>query len=206
MDDVERAVAALRAGEPVLLPTDGVYGLCADGDNEVAAHALYALKGRDATKPSALIAATIETLFDRLPELDPWSRAIVAAVLPGSYTLVLPNPAERYPWLNGPKTDAIAIRVASVSAATQRVLDAVGVVVATSANEPGEPAATSLDEVPARIRAGCGAEIESARLSGEASTVIDFTAADPIVLREGAGSSAAAIARAAGALAELPPR
>ena len=59
--------------------------------------------------------------------------------------------------------------------AAQRVLDAVGAVAATSANEPGEPAAASLDEVPQRIREGCGAEVDAGRLPGIASTVLDFT-------------------------------
>jgi L-threonylcarbamoyladenylate synthase len=69
----------------------------------------------------------------------------------------------------------------------QAVMDAVGAVVATSANEPGEPAAASLDEVPERIRAGVAAEIDAGPLPGTASTVVDFTGAEAVVLRAGAG-------------------
>ena len=68
------------------------------------------------------------------------------------------------------------------------MLDAVGAVAATSANDPGEPAAASLDDVPERIRAGCGAELDAGRLPGTPSTVIDFTGPEPVVLREGAGT------------------
>ena len=49
--------------------------------------------------------------------------------------------------------------------------------------------------MPARIRAGCGAELDAGRLPGIASTVLDFTGPEPRVLREGAAPSAEALAR-----------
>ncbi len=80
------------------------------------------------------------------------------------------------------------------------MLDAVGAIAATSANDPGEPPAASLDEVPERLRAACAAELDGGRLSGQPSTVIDFTGAEPVVLREGSAPSAEAIARVRDAL------
>ena len=77
---------------------------------------------------------------------------------------------------------------AHVPPATQGVLDAVGLVAATSANEPGEAPAASLEALSVRIRSGCGAELDAGRLGGEPSTVIDFTGPDPVVLRPGAGA------------------
>jgi L-threonylcarbamoyladenylate synthase len=195
-DGVEQAVDALRAGLPVLLPTDTVYGLCA-APGEEPVRRLYELKGRGAGQPTALIAASVEALLALLPELDARACAAVGALLPGPYTLVLANPARRFAWLNGARPDAVGVRVASLPAAAQRVLDVVGSVAATSANEPGEPAAARLDDVPARIRAACGAELDAGALAGVASTVIDFTAAEPVVLREGAAPAAEAIARVA---------
>jgi L-threonylcarbamoyladenylate synthase len=172
------AVAALRAGQLVLLPTDGVYGLCCAVD-ETAARALYALKRRDARQPTAVIGASIDALLTLVPELDR------EAILTGPFTTVLANPSRRLPFLGGGET--IGVRIPDLPAATQAVLDAIGAVVATSANEPGEPAAASLDEVPQRIRAACGAEIDAGRLSGAASTVVDMTGETPVVLRQGAG-------------------
>ena len=186
------AVEALRVGRPVLLPTDGVYGLCCALD-EAAARQLYALKGRSARQPTALIAASVGVLADLLPELDAQARAIVTALLPGPYTLILANPARRFGWITGERPTTIGVRVALMPAATQRVLDAVGAVAATSANDPGEPSPARLDAVPAAIRSGVGAEIDGGTLSGLASTVIDFTGPRPVVLREGAGSVADAL-------------
>jgi len=67
--------------------------------------------------------------------------------------------------------------------------------------DTGEPAASSLDEVPERIRTACGAELDVGSLSGQPSTVIDFTGAAAVVLREGSAPSADAIARVRIALA-----
>ena len=181
----------------MLLPTDGVYGLCASAGDEAAVERLYALKGRAARQPSAVIAPSVAALLRLLPELSMRDVALVRALLPGAYTLVLANPARRLPWLNRARPETIGVRVAVLPVGSQRVLDAVGAVAATSANEPGDPAAASLDEVPARIRAAAGAELDAGGLAGTPSTVIDFTGPEPVVLREGAGSVTAAL-RAAG--------
>ena len=188
----DEVIAALVAGLPVLLPTDTVYGLAASPAQERYAEGLYALKGREHRQPVALVAASVERLLEVVPELD---RTIVHALLPGAFTLVLPNPAHRYPWLTGERPDTIGVRVPAVGGDALRVLDAVGCVAATSANDPGGPDPVSLDDVPARIRAGCGAELDVGRLPGIASTVLDFTGPEPQVLREGAAPSAEALAR-----------
>jgi L-threonylcarbamoyladenylate synthase len=186
-DDVQRAIDAVRAGEPVLLPTDGVYGLCASPYREAPVLRLYELKGRDTAQPSALLASSVDMLLECVPELRGRPAVIARELLPGPYTLIFPNPARRYPWLTGTRPETIGVRVAKLPTPAQQVLDAVGAVVATSANEPGAPPAASLDEVPARIRAACGAEIDVGPLPGTPSTVVDMTGATPIVLRQGAG-------------------
>jgi L-threonylcarbamoyladenylate synthase len=188
--DVTRA---LRAGQPVLLPADGVYGLCALAQSEAAVRALYELKGRPSGQPTQVIAASVDVLLDAVPELP---RALLEALLPGAYTLVLPNPARRFPWVNGERPETIGIRVPRVSRPTQAVLDDVGIVAATSANEPGEPPAATLAAVPERIRAACGAELDAGELPGTPSTVVDYTGEEPTILREGAGPIEQALAAA----------
>jgi L-threonylcarbamoyladenylate synthase len=179
-----------------------VYGLCAAADREQAALAVYTLKGRAETQPTALLAASTAALLELVPELRGPAAAIVEALLPGPYTLVLPNPARRYRWLNGTRTDAIGVRVPELPEPTRRVVETVSCVLATSANDPGCPSPVTLDEVPERIRAGCGAEIDLGALPGTPSTVIDFTGAEPYVIREGAVPSADALERVRVALAE----
>ncbi len=89
-------VAALRAGKPVLLPTDTVYGLAARAD-EAGAQAVYALKRRVSEQPTALLAASVDDLVAAVPELD---RDLLDELLPGAYTLVVSNPQRRYAWLS----------------------------------------------------------------------------------------------------------
>jgi L-threonylcarbamoyladenylate synthase len=200
MGDVERAIEAVTAGQPVLLPTDTVYGLVTSAEREDYAMRVYRLKGRNATQPTALMASTIERLFDCVPELEGRSEVIVRALLPGPYTLILPNPARRYRWLTGVRTDAIGLRVPELPEPSRLVFDAVGCAMATSANDPGGPDPASLDDVPQRIRAAVAAELDLGPLPGTPSTVIDFSRDEPSVIREGAASAAEAIARVQSAL------
>jgi Putative translation factor (SUA5) len=65
----DTAVEALRSGEPAILPTDTVYGLVASAEGAAPTERLYALKGRGAEQPSALMTADIETLLGASPSL-----------------------------------------------------------------------------------------------------------------------------------------
>ena len=195
MGDVERAVAAIRAGEAVILPTDTVYGLCAAPDREEAVALIYRLKGRPATIPSALMCSDLDTLFECVPELRGRSGVIARALLPGPYTLIFPNPARRYRWLSGLAPDTIGIRVPALAGPGRTVLEQVGTVVATSANSHGGPDPRRLADVPAEIREACAAVIDAGELPGVASTVLDLTGAEPKVVREGAVPAAEALAR-----------
>jgi L-threonylcarbamoyladenylate synthase len=195
-DPVDAVVAALRAGEPVILPTDTVYGLCAAAEGPQPTARLYALKGRDPAQPSALIAADLDMLLECLPELAGRSAAIAAALLPGPYTLILPNPARRYPWLAGTTPEAIGVRVPRLGGDAARVVAQAGPVSATSANPSGGPDPARLDDVDPELRRRVAAALDGGELPGTPSTVIDFTGPEPRVVREGAASSVEAIGRA----------
>jgi len=160
------AVAALRAGRAVILPTDTVYGLCALPEHEGV---LYELKGRDRSKPVALLAADVDALLATVPSLD---RSVLERYLPGPYTLVFA---------------ATGVRVPDLPPSAAEVVRAVGVVAATSANLSGGPDPRRVEDVPDGIRAACGAIVDAGKLPGVPSTVVDLTGAEPRVLRQGAG-------------------
>ena len=162
----EHAVAALRAGRAVILPTDTVYGLCAQPGHE---DVLYELKGRDRSKPVALLAADVDALVAAVPGLD---RSVLERYLPGPYTLVF---------------GAVGVRVPHLPPSAVAVVRAVGVVAASSANLSGGPDPRRLEDVPETIRAACGAIVDAGELPGVPSTVIDLTTGEPRVLRQGAG-------------------
>lgn len=156
------AVAALRAGQAVILPTDTVYGLCVLPGNE---EVLYELKKRDPAKPVALIAADVEALPAQLDR-------VVLERYRGPYTLVFESAGVRVP--NLPPDAAAVVRE-------------VGVVAATSANLSGGPDPRRIADIPEEIRAAVGAIVDGGELPGTPSTVIDLRGDEPVVLRQGAG-------------------
>lgn len=162
----EAAVAALRAGRAVILPTDTVYGLCAVPEHE---DVLYELKGRDRSKPFALLAADVDALLVAAPDLD---RRVLERYLPGPFTLVV---------------GTVGVRVPELPPSAAAVVRAVGVVAATSANLSGGPDPRRIEDVPEGIRSACGAIVDAGALPGVPSTVVDLTGPEPRVLRQGAG-------------------
>jgi L-threonylcarbamoyladenylate synthase len=171
-----------------VLPTDTVYGLCADASSPLACLEAFALKGRPERQPAALLCEDVETLLDRVPELP---ERLVRELLPGAYTLVFSNPGQRYSWL---AEETIGVRVPRLPDVAAVVVRAIGAVMATSANLHGESDPRTLDDVPEEVSVGCGALVDAGALPGVPSTVLDLTGAEPRVLREGAVPAAEALA------------
>jgi L-threonylcarbamoyladenylate synthase len=184
---IDRAVSAIRAGKAVIIPTDTVYGLCASPYEEAPVRKLSKLKGRDESQPIALLASDVEFLFECVPELRGRSGTIARALLPGPYTLIFPNPAQRYRWLTGSSPDTIGVRVPQLEGYGLQVLERVGAVAATSANRHGDPDPGTVADIAPEIVAGVAEVVDGGPVPGTPSTVIDFTGAEPVVLREGAG-------------------
>ncbi len=200
MGAVEDAVGALEAGRVVVLPTDTVYGLAAAPNREEAVQAIFRLKARPEAAPIALVASSLDVLLECVPELRGRDETLARTLLPGPFTLVLGNPARRYPRLTGDRPDTIGVRVPELVGDAAAVLDQVGAVAATSANRHGGPDSRTLADVPEEIRSAAGALVDGGELPGTASTVIDFTGVEPRVIREGAVPAAHAIERAFAAL------
>jgi len=183
VNDVQEA---LRAGRPVVLPFDTVYGLAAEPYHEASTRRLYRLKGRAETQPTALVAADLDYLLECVPELRGRAATLARLLLPGPLTLVVPNPARRFRWLTGSNPETLGVRVPSLTGVTRDVLERAGAVVATSANRSGEPDPRRLEEVPAELRDGAAAVVDGGELPGTPSTVVDITGLEPRILREGA--------------------
>jgi L-threonylcarbamoyladenylate synthase len=198
---IDEAVAAIRAGRAVILPTDTVYGLAADAYREAPALRLYALKGRPESMPCALLAADLDMILDAVPELRGRAAVAARALLPGPYTLVLPNPARRFRWLCGTSPEAIGVRVPELPQEAQAVLDRVRVVACTSANFHGGPDPSRLPDVPAELRRKVEASVDVGPLPGTPSTVVELTGTEPRILREGAVPATQALERARAAVA-----
>lgn len=193
MSDVDAAIAALTHDKVAVIPTDTVYGLAARPDSERAVTALYAVKERDPQQPTAIVAVSVEVLEELVPELAEYAHGLLCSVLPGPFTLVLPNPARRLPWLNLARPDAIGVRVPDVAGVAAELLAGVGAVAATSANRPGGRDPVRLADVPPALLRRVAIALDGGDLPGVPSSVIDFTREQPVVLREGAGDVALAL-------------
>jgi L-threonylcarbamoyladenylate synthase len=191
---IDSAVCAINAGKLVVLPTDTVYGLCANPYRSEPAEKIFDVKGRDQQQAIALVASDLEMLFECVPELRGRSATIARELLPGAYTLVFPNPARRYRWLTGARPETIGVRVPAVEGYGKQVLDRVGAVAATSANLHGQPDARSVADIPQEILGRVAEVVDAGELPGTPSTVIDYTGELPVVLREGAGDVERALA------------
>jgi L-threonylcarbamoyladenylate synthase len=198
---VDVAVAALRSGQTVILPTDTVYGLCVDAYHEAPIRRLLRQKKRPIEIPVALVASDLEVLLDAVPELRGRAAVMARALLPGPYTLVLPNPARRYRWLTGTRPETIGVRVPDLPSEAKAVLDGFGAVAMTSANIHGGPDPARVEDVPESIVRAAAAVVDAGPLPGTPSTVIDLTGTEPQVLREGAVPAPDALAKIAAATA-----
>ena len=132
-----------------------------------------------------MLVYTAELLDEALEPLDPVTTAAVRAVLPGRVTCIVPDPAGRYRSAGGARVGSVGLRAPSMDPPVE-----LGVpLIATSANDPGEPDPVSVQDVPERIRAAVGAILDLGPLSGRASTVVDLTSigegGGARVLREG---------------------
>lgn len=197
MNVVESVVRELRDGRLAVLPTDTVYGLACSASCERAAADLYRLKGRQPIQPTAVIFVSVEALLDLFPELPEAQAEIARSLLPGPYTLILPNLARRFSWLSEGRPDAIGVRVPVLRVPTAEIVARVGAVAATSANLPGGPDPRRLIDVPEQILAGVVAALDGGELPGIPSTVVDLTGSEPLILRAGAGDPGEALARSA---------
>ncbi|HTW83032.1 MAG TPA: L-threonylcarbamoyladenylate synthase [Candidatus Sulfotelmatobacter sp.] len=183
---VERAVAVLRAGGVVALPTETVYGLAADVANPAAIARVYAVKGRPADHPLIVHAHDLAALDGYVAETTPALRALAARFWPGPLTAVVRRgPRTPLTVTGGQETVAVRIPAHPVTRAIlQRFGGAVG---APSANRFGHVSPTTA----AHVRADLGDAVDLIVDGGSAavgveSTIVDLTADVPAVLRAGA--------------------
>jgi L-threonylcarbamoyladenylate synthase len=129
-----------------------------------------------------------------LAELGPRTREAVGRLLPGPLTLLLGNPARRYPLACGPEPERLGLRVPELTGPLAPLAATRWPVLQSSANLSGRPDARRLSDVDKGIRRGVDLQLDGGELPGVASTVVDLTRyeidAGYRVLREGALSSA----------------
>jgi L-threonylcarbamoyladenylate synthase len=194
--DAETFERCIAVGGIAVFPADTVYGLACEPDSKEAVQRLYMLKRRRPDKPAAVMFFALDLALATLPELGRRTAGALQALLPGAVTLLLPNPAGRFPLAcasEGGRGDTLGLRVPAWPPALAALADVRWPVLQSSANAAGGPDARRLEEVPEYMRQHTDLVLDGGELPGTPSTVVDLRSYEAerewSVAREGAMST-----------------
>jgi L-threonylcarbamoyladenylate synthase len=180
------AVAVLRAGGVVALPTDTVYGIAVALDTPGGVERLFEAKRRPPDKGIMLLLERLEQAAE-IGVMDPAAMALAEACWPGGLTVVVPQRPDRpLPAALTAGTPTIGLRVPD-HPAPRALAGGVGPLPTTSANVSGVPEARDAVEIETQLGSAIDLILDGGPAhGGPASTVIDCTGPIPAVLRIGA--------------------
>jgi L-threonylcarbamoyladenylate synthase len=197
--DAQTFERCIAVGGIAVFPADTVYGLACEPDSKEAVQRLYMLKRRSPDKPAAVMFFALDLALAALPELGSRTTGAVRALLPGAVTLLLANPAGRFPLACGAHADVLGLRVPALPPALAALADVRWPVLQSSANVAGAPDARRLQDVPEYMREHTDLVLDGGELPGTPSTVVDLRTyeldEDWSVAREGAVSATEVAAR-----------
>jgi L-threonylcarbamoyladenylate synthase len=182
---IDAARSALSRGEPVVLPTDTVYGIGVDAFSPQAVAVLLAAKGRNRTMPPPVLIARPEVMDALATDIPDAARELAATFWPGGLTLIL-QAQPSLAWDLGETRGTVALRMPADEVALE-LLGAVGPMAVSSANRTGLPAATTAAAAQEMLAESVAVYLDDGeRAQQQASTIVDCTSAAPTVVRHGA--------------------
>jgi L-threonylcarbamoyladenylate synthase len=182
---VSGAIAALKRGEVIVLPTETLYGLGADALNSAAVDRVFQLKGRDPDNPIPVLVASHEMLGSLVAAVSPLAEQLMQNFWPGPLTLVLPARKEApLPLLNS--SGGIGVRISSHPMAAE-IVEALGrPLTATSANPTGHPPARTIEQARNYFAGVIDIFIDGGELTSRTGSTVAEIIGDGIrIIREG---------------------
>lgn len=179
--DIGHLAALLRRGGVALLPTDTIYGLHALAENEPAIARIVALKGREADKPFVVLGASRGQLQAIGAQFDDSVRDALDDIWPGPLTAIVSLDA---PIAASRGSETLAVRVPSLPW-LRELIEITGPLASTSVNRSGEAPITSPQMLTSDLQESLDAVVDAGPLEGKPSTIVDFTGAEPRLIREG---------------------
>lgn len=192
---VDQAAHALQRGELLGLPTETVYGLAADADNEAAVATIFAAKGRPSNHPLIVHVADAAAITRFAKEVPLFAQQLIDAFWPGPLTLILPRLPGRVSAATGGQ-DSVGLRCPahpvahSLLQACTQLQPPVWGVAAPSANRFGRVSPTTAAHVQSEFGDALLVLDGGECTVGIESTIIDCTRGVPVLLRPGAVSRA----------------
>ncbi len=185
---VAQAAEVVRSGRLLVMPTDTVYGIGADAFDKVAVAMVLAAKHRSRDMPPPVLVPSPRTVDGLATDVPLYARILMRAFWPGALTLVL-RAQGSLAWDLGKTNGTVALRMPQDSVALD-VLSEVGPMAVTSANLTGQPPATTAQGAHDQLRGAVSIYLDDGpRQEQGASTIVDCTGEDPIVLRHGSLSA-----------------
>ena len=183
--DIAEAVAALRRGEVIGLPTETVYGLAGDAANADALRRIFTTKGRPADHPLIVHLGDIAQIADWAADVPAAALKLASAFWPGPMTLILNKAAQVSDLVTGGQ-DSVGLRIPNHPVALS-VLHAFGCGLAVpSANRFGHVSPTTAQHVRDEFGSAVPIVLDGGPCRiGIESTIIDLTATTPRILRPG---------------------
>jgi L-threonylcarbamoyladenylate synthase len=182
---IDAAVAAVRAGELIVLPTDTVYGIGADAFIPAAVTTMLAAKGRGRNMPPPVLVGTARAAAALVDDLGAFGQELIDEFWPGALTLVF-RASPTLAWDLGDTKGTVALRMPLHSVALE-VLRQTGPMAVSSANRTGQPAATTADEAQSQLGETVSVYLDGGPCTDNVpSTILDLTGTVPTLLRTGA--------------------
>jgi L-threonylcarbamoyladenylate synthase len=183
------AVAALRAGEVIVVPTDTVYGLAALPEDAGAVHRIYLAKSRPEGMPLPVLAASVDQVRQLGVAFTPHATTLAARWWPGPLTMAFgfSDGSPRPGWLAG--RDEVAVRIPD-QGFLLALIRLTGVLLVTSANPHGAPTPSSAEEAGRLLAPHVHLALDAGALETSPSTLVNVRARPPVIEREGALSEA----------------
>jgi L-threonylcarbamoyladenylate synthase len=188
--DIDLAVARLRAGGLVAIPTETVYGLAADASNPEAVARIFAVKGRPADHPLIVHLCSADDLDEWAADIPDAAAKLASACWPGPLTMLLPRGRRAIDAVTGGRP-TVGVRVPSHPVMHEVLRRFGGGIAAPSANRFGKVSPTTarhvlddlgdvLDRERDLVLDGGPCEV------GIESTIVDLTVSPAQILRAGA--------------------
>src|ERR1700687_1603878 len=182
--DLEPAIAALRAGLVIALPTDTVYGLAAAPRVEGAADRVFAAKRRPAGLDLPVLVGDIDQARNGPAGRSPLVERLADTFWPGALTLVVPRRPDLMSINLGRNSGTVGLRCPD-HAIPRALCRAVGPLATTSANRHGCAPLETAAAVQEQFGDEVAVIVDGGRCAGAPSTVGDCTGPSPVLIREG---------------------
>ncbi|HEY6332577.1 MAG TPA: L-threonylcarbamoyladenylate synthase, partial [Blastocatellia bacterium] len=185
VSSVARAAAVVSQGGLVAFPTETVYGLGADALNPRAVRRIFRAKDRPADNPLIVHVANLEMLPLLAEQVPPEAEQLAERFWPGPLTFVLRRRQGVAEWVS-PGLSTVAVRMPRNQIALELIRRSGTPIAAPSANRSGRPSPTRAQDVMADLSGRIDLILDGGPTTvGIESTVLDLTAALPVILRPG---------------------